>query len=519
MFCALLGALMKILLCSVADRHNSYKKWMLISIFTFALSTSLLAIIPFKPHLLFNEPHPRLIWFLVASSLLVANGSLGVIITLGDVFVINKCLASKSGEHFGQYRYVGALGWATSALGLAVVENYVQLPYLALPCLVVCFIILVDLILFTQVSNIERRNSLSLVAGISNEHLNLGKQVANIKPSSVKTQQQLNFTCTVQPNRLKQSRKSLTFGSLDSGKVYSSPVASSDTKYDPIGLDFGSIKSRDEQHIKFSEQVKLVLKLNGHDNYNLIKYLIVFVLVGSSLQIHYLFNMQYITDVLNTHQSINLLLSFNAIAQLSNCLGEVVSLLWLARLIVKHLGRDLSLMFCLLVVAARCAIFGFLVDQLGVWALACLELITGILFGLVYTLMTETASCYLSLLDRLLLVDFEPSDEHELQFVAHLEKLKEFHSIESIRFALKATVQSLFSGSCEGVGFALGPLLAGLRLSLIGDSIGELYREMSLMLLLLLCLYLILELLFVRLLFGARSKVDQLTVGCQSKLT
>lgn len=577
MFYSFGNAFLKPLVCSYADRHTNYKMCLKMAVGIDCLGTFFLTLVPFYPQLLFDEPHPRLMWCLVAVDSFIVHVSLGLVVTLSDVFVIQECLQSRFGEHFGHYRIYGVLGWALSSISVAMTEPYIQLPYLALPLLASGLALLVDSFLLTQMKEILLNRRLetnsSRCNSISGQPRKVGVNIKTAKASALpiaipsnpaiilkdpaKSRERFVALAsvvysTVEPDRLRQARRSAISPNCPSSASSSCSAGLTslgNTNYceyfgpqlhhhnyhrhhDQPPPPLSSHKSQkmfdlsdtrgSDGRISFMTQLDLLVRLSRHDRHHFAKYLILFILIGASIQIHYVFYFQYFTEVLKARNLLALLFTLSATIQVSLNVGETVSLLWVARLVIDNLGRDISLMLALMMSGSRAFIIGYLLDDLGIWTIAVLEIQSGILWGISYTLMIESASSYLSILDRLLLVEPDDDDKGDndtssesgkAKFLARLEELKEIYSIESIRLAIRATVQGIFSGACEGIGYAIGPLLAGFWLSMRNESLQTLYRDMAYTHLSVLLVIVLLEFCLMRLLLGSRSKIDRLMIG------
>lgn len=524
---ALLCAIIRPTVCSFADRYGTYKHCLMSAVGMFCLGNIALVMLPFYFKLVPNtDLNPRFVWYLVATCSSIAGISSGVIITFDDVFVIHQCRQSKSGEYFGQYRYFGSFGWALSAVGLALIEKYIDLPYMVLPMASSCILALADFLLITQLRNIKHDEKSSIVnlsdiiSNTGGDRLSITTDKKSGSTSNKNEDTSRHSNDTVYQNTI--ADKTLTTTIIDNVAIIpAEPVATKNDNHGPNNgmttnqLQLNNLRSDEnagKEKISISLQLTLLYRLNKYDNYNMIKYLLVFVILGAIIQLHYAFYLQFMTEVLNTRNLITLLFAFSAVVQIIICVGESCGLLWIARLMIKTIGRDASLVTCVVISGARYALSGFFNGHLNIWLLAALEIQTGFLWGITYTLMTEFGSCYLTMLDNLLAIECKGSNcgQGEIEFLASLNKLKKVYSIESIRCALKATIQSIFSGAFEGFGFALGPFVAGLWLNSNGNSLANLYQDLGTFHLAIVIIIVVLEYGLIRCLMGSRSKADRL---------
>lgn len=97
----------KPLFCSIADRNQSHKSSLILSLLVELIGYSPFAVIPFFPE--FYKEHPRWSWYVLAVSCQVGNAGLSVAWSLGDCLSMNY--AQKVGTTFGRLRLVGTAGW------------------------------------------------------------------------------------------------------------------------------------------------------------------------------------------------------------------------------------------------------------------------------------------------------------------------------------------------------------------------------------------------------------------------
>lgn len=167
LFSALSGAFTKPLVCSVADRYRSYKCCLIANQSIMLLCTIPFAILPFRPQLFFEEPELRFNWYLLASIYFLYWAALGSVITLIDVYTIDRVATSGKNEMIGHYRFVGPIGWNASVLFFAFLEKHTSLPYLSMPMIICSIILVFDIIVVYFMKDIdtkmlEVRNSIKL---------------------------------------------------------------------------------------------------------------------------------------------------------------------------------------------------------------------------------------------------------------------------------------------------------------------------------------------------------------------
>lgn len=99
--------LTKPLVCSLADKYQAHKLYLLFFIFTTMLGFGSLAVYPFVPNL--TDSHKDIIWILYCLAALVGNTSMCVVNSLGDSLTVNSC--QKTNTTFGTHRLWGPIGF------------------------------------------------------------------------------------------------------------------------------------------------------------------------------------------------------------------------------------------------------------------------------------------------------------------------------------------------------------------------------------------------------------------------
>lgn len=110
------GLITKPLFCSMADRKQAHKKFLLGALLVELLGYMPLIIIPFAPT--FYTNHSRLAFYLEVLACHIGNAGLGVAWSLGDCLAMNS--SQKSGIPYGRMRLMGTVSWGVvSALAVA----------------------------------------------------------------------------------------------------------------------------------------------------------------------------------------------------------------------------------------------------------------------------------------------------------------------------------------------------------------------------------------------------------------
>lgn len=107
--------IIKPLFCSMADRHQAHRTYLILALIVELLGYLPFAIIPFFP--VFYTNYPRVSWYLLVVACHIGNGGLGVAWSLGDCLAMN--MSQKKGTPFGQMRLMGTVSWGFVSICIA----------------------------------------------------------------------------------------------------------------------------------------------------------------------------------------------------------------------------------------------------------------------------------------------------------------------------------------------------------------------------------------------------------------
>jgi len=99
--------IIKPLFCSMADRCQRHKKYLIYSLAVELIGYAPFAVIPFFSQ--FYQDHPRASWYILALACHVGNAGLGLAWSLGDSLAMN--MSQKNGTPFGQIRMTGTVSF------------------------------------------------------------------------------------------------------------------------------------------------------------------------------------------------------------------------------------------------------------------------------------------------------------------------------------------------------------------------------------------------------------------------
>lgn len=101
-----ISIVMRPLICSLADRHQAHKIYLIAMLVIMLLGFTPFLVVPFFPKF---YRKPRLAWYLLLVSGEIGQAGLNVVWSLGDSLANN--MAQKTGVPFSRMRLVGTLSW------------------------------------------------------------------------------------------------------------------------------------------------------------------------------------------------------------------------------------------------------------------------------------------------------------------------------------------------------------------------------------------------------------------------
>lgn len=97
----------KPLFCSLADRYQAHRIYMIIGLIVMMIGFAPFSIIPFFPQ--FYTNFPRASWYILVAACHTGLGGLGVVWSLGDSLAVN--MSQKTGTPFSRMRLMGTVSW------------------------------------------------------------------------------------------------------------------------------------------------------------------------------------------------------------------------------------------------------------------------------------------------------------------------------------------------------------------------------------------------------------------------
>lgn len=436
----LLAVFTKPFFCALADRHRRYKLYFILALLFTLLGFGAYTFIPFFPD--FVRDHGRASWWLLVVFTVIGYIAYGVVWSLGDAYAAN--VSHRTGESFGLIRLWGTVGWGVSGAVVGAVSPYLQLPEMVLGFLIFVATHIIEILLL-----IWWPNDQDFVMGdVENSNQ---KQLSIDQKPKEQPQKQLRENILVAENC------QLSIVRTESNQLQIC------AKLDQQQVDKHKLDKTIEELLSRTEQAKLdeereriaslqttILKLVARRHKSLIKYLVLFVLLGTVYNIHWSYFFLHLDRLASEGKGgdFSTLVGLCLVAQ---AVGETFCFA-IAPWVVSKLGRDGSISLNALAYAVRYFGNGLGIPLVSPFVAVLTESLQGINYGIFYYLITDTALHYALLVD-----DVIP----ELLELGLIDKSS---NLDQVRTSLRATMQGVFSGAFDGLGFGLGSIVAGLVL-------------------------------------------------------
>ncbi|KAG9509339.1 ywbF [Fragariocoptes setiger] len=439
--------------CSLADRHQKYKSYFILSLCATVLGFGSFVVLPFFPEFIANEG--RLAWYILIVLTIIGYLAYGVAWCLGDSFAAN--ISHKTGESFGMIRLWGTVGWGVSGAIVGSLSEYSTLPVMV-PGLFVLwgtFIFEIGLLLLWPRKEDFVMGDKSVLANIDPHSMSNGNKndSSSTKPtmdlSNYERHQSQAGSLRLSVDRSKQASVIATFTPIDATTINESEQNNKVMMTSMKASSSDLLTDNKEGAKKVSDLQMTIFKMVAMRHKSLIKYMIIFVIHGLLFNIHWSFFFLHLEALAaEGHGGFSTLVGICLVAQ---AVGETLCFM-IAPWVCKKLGRDGSISLNAASFVVRYLCNGYLIPSVSPYVAIFTESLQGINYGVFYYLVTDTALHY-----ALLVEDIIP-DLYLKQMINHKSDLN------AVRTSLRATMQGLFSGAFDGLGFGLGAIIAGLVL-------------------------------------------------------
>lgn len=478
--------------CALADRHRRYRLYFILALLFTLIGFGSYTFLPFFPEFIAN--HGRAAWYMLVVFTVIGYIAYGVVWSLGDAYAAN--VSHKTGESFGLIRLWGTIGWGVAGAVVGSVSPYVQLPEMVLGFIIFIITHVFEIILlcwwprnedFEMGDAIPSHGpeSLALPAPQPDDYddgstFNKFATMTEKSPAGTLTARSLasHPSPTIDDNivlalsQLKSGELSITRTPSNSLAIVTKVKLANENetqkqKMDALDKTIGDLvertkraplkqvadleadkRERDRQRI--SQLQMTIFKMVAMKHKSLIKYLIIFVLLGTVYNIHWSYFFLHLDQLAAEGKGgdFSTLVGMCLVAQ---AVGETFCFA-IAPWVVSKLGRDGAISLNAIAYAVRYFGNGLGIPMVSPYVAVLTESLQGINYGIFYYLITDTALHYALLVDEII---------PDLQSRELIEKDTD---LNLVRTSLRATMQGVFSGAFDGLGFGLGSMIAGLVL-------------------------------------------------------
>lgn len=469
--------------CALADRHRRYRLYFIVALLLTLVGFGSYTVLPFFPH--FIGSHGRLAWWLLVLFTVVGYLAYGVVWSLGDAYAAN--VAHRTGESFGLIRLWGTVGWGVSGALVGALSPYLELPEMVLGFIVFIVTHVFEIVLLSWWPNGQDfemgdampshgpEPSISEKPSRPADRATVGgggefwARFAPEKPNHAAIVDACKPTTKREPSsgatgELKSGHLSIVRTASNGFQVSASlklaDHANSLGELLKRGPELEAQRERqrerererelEQERKRISQLQWTIFKLVSARHKSIVKYLLVFVALGTVYNIHWSYFFLHLDRLALEGKGgdFSTLVGMCLVAQ---AVGETFCFI-IAPWVVRKLGRDGAISLNAIAYALRYLGNGYGIPLVSPYVAVVTETLQGINYGIFYYLITDTALHYALTVDEII---------PQLIEKALIEPEAD---LGAVRTSLRATMQGVFSGAFDGLGFGLGSLIAGLVL-------------------------------------------------------
>lgn len=447
------------ILCSMADRQQAHRKYLLLFLLVRVISFSPFIVIPFMGEQLYAE-HARACWYFLATLKVCGDLAGGGLNSIADSLAINY--AKRVGTSFSTYRVWGTISWMLFGIVIGQVNEVWFLPKY-----VPAFMILIgSLVLDALLIWLWPREYFTMTEGKSAAATSrsAGGEEEKKKRTEKEPAEEISKTpkCLMPKDVVwAQAKSKLTrvfcccfhwSASWDRGRPMS--AHNERARHDSgVGVAVEKLNYKEPRSRPLSKmtQVRILAILIRRDK-RIMFYLAYFVLTGAC---HATMSFFFISLSRICHSEGSC--DFSQLAgllQFSMAAFETLLFIYIKQIIDK-IGRLNSAALAMLLSSAKFLFYGTIWSQLNPYYSLLSEGVTGVIFGINLTLMVEVGHL------------FSSEVEHIVPELLDRNILSPDTELDKLRYSLAATMQALVSSASEGIGTSCGSLVYGVLLERI----------------------------------------------------
>lgn len=208
----------------------------------------------------------------------------------------------------------------------------------------------------------------------------------------------------------------------------------------------------------------VILRLILKRRRQLIRYLVLFVLAGFFMSVHWNYFFLYLEEIYSTEFEF-----ISAVSMVSqSMLGELPFFI-LSRKVIGLLGRSHTLSLSILSIGVRYILYLCLLPNHNMYYIIVADCFQGPNYGLFYVAMTEIS------------LEYSYCDDDTVSKLAAMGEIDASNQtqVDSLRLSLRSTVQSVAFACYEGIGVGLGSVAGGYVVATYGFSTLWLYMAIG----------------------------------------
>lgn len=460
-----LGLIFRPIICSYADRLQAHQSFMLWSLFLTAASYLPFVIIPILGES-FYKGHPRLSWYVLIGFKTVGDLAFGGVSSIGDSMAINY--ARRIGTEYGIYRIWGTISWIIFGLIIGQINEIWFLPKYVPAFIILILSSLLDMSLFwlwpkeyfrmvtlDEIEAIEasRQAEEQQEGGDSNRNSKLNLMTRSLMPREVvwahMKRKMRSVFCCCSLSIGDYGNESLLNANYNQAPSSFAVVINSQEQLANGHQTTGAIATNreEERGINKMTQVRILFLLIRRD-IRISLYFVLFILAGLNLMSANFFFMS-LKEICQDGGKCNYS-SLGGLLQATMASAETVLFIYIKEF-QNFFGRINLAGISLLLLAIKFGFYGTIWTSVNPYYSLCIELIHGVVYGILLTLQVETAHEFANEVEYLL------PELRERKVVKEEDDVK----VNKLKLSLSATMQSVMTCANDGVGRGFGALVYG----------------------------------------------------------
>lgn len=457
------GLIFRPVICSIADREQAHRFYLMLCLAISAVSYTPFIIIPLMGPQVY-EVHPRFCWYFLVTLKVIGDIAFGGVFSIGDSLAINY--AKRIGTDFSVYRVWGTISWMVFGIITGQINEVSFLPKYVPGFLVLISASLMNMLViylwppeyFVMVPHNEKRIQ-QLKQELANEESKFGAMTKSLMPREMvwahakqKLRLLLTCSCFSAPKLADKKQQAADLDVVKTAPTNQANLENGNSQLETSNQDNVVATTKQpptkETRISKKTQVQILLLLLKRD-VRIIPYLLLFVCAGSVV-VPLSFFFMSLSAICHEHNRCDFS-QLGGFLQVSMAIAETILFLYIKR-IIATIGRLNTVAVSFFLTSLKYTFYATIWPSVDPHFALLSELPHGIIFGIFLTLMVELGHL------------FANEVEYILPELIERQIISKDDDLDRLKMSLAATMQAVVSSANDGIGRGVGALIYGLIL-------------------------------------------------------